>query len=223
MSDLSPKPAAGVSRRTVARATAAAGLAVLFGAASGTARAGTATRLGPRTLDVSVPSAALGRSAPVRLILPSDFGTRPERTYPVLYLLHGAHDDYTSWTRETDIEAFTEGRGLIVAMPDSKPHRHPHCLARRPRLRDLPGQGGRRRCSPGTTGPPVHGRSPGSPPAATARWPTRPATPARSRPRPPTAASSTPPPPVFPPSWTPSWPGRTCLPDPCGVIRCSTS
>jgi diacylglycerol O-acyltransferase/trehalose O-mycolyltransferase len=121
MPDLPPKPAAGVSRRTVARATAAAGLAVLFGAASGTARAGAATRLGPRTLDVSVPSAALGRSAPVRLILPSDFGSRPERTDPVLYLLHGAHDDYTSWTRETDIEAFTEGRDLIVAMPDAGP------------------------------------------------------------------------------------------------------
>jgi S-formylglutathione hydrolase FrmB len=39
----------------------------------------------------------------------------------VLYLLHGAHDDYTSWTRETDIEAFTEGRDLIVAMPDAGP------------------------------------------------------------------------------------------------------
>lgn len=121
MPDLPPKPAAGVSRRTVARATAAAGLAVLFGAAGGTARAGAATRLGPRTLDVSVPSTALGRSAPVRLILPADFGARPERTYPVLYLLHGAHDDYTSWTRETDIEAFTEGRDLIVAMPDAGP------------------------------------------------------------------------------------------------------
>jgi S-formylglutathione hydrolase FrmB len=39
----------------------------------------------------------------------------------VLYLLHGAHDDYTSWTRETDVEAFTEGRDLIVAMPDAGP------------------------------------------------------------------------------------------------------
>ncbi|MGA5895447.1 alpha/beta hydrolase [Streptomyces venetus] len=121
MSDLPPKPASAVSRRTVARATAAAGLAVLFGAASGTARARAATRLGPRTLDVSVPSAALGRSAPVRLILPSGFDTQPGRAYPVLYLLHGAHDDYTSWTRETDIEAFTEGRDLIVAMPDAGP------------------------------------------------------------------------------------------------------
>jgi diacylglycerol O-acyltransferase/trehalose O-mycolyltransferase len=104
----------GVSRRTVTKAAAGAGLAVVFGAR-------TASALGSRTLDVSVSSAALGRSAPVRLILPSGFGSQPTRTYPVLYLLHGAHDDYTSWTRETDIEAFTEGRDLIVAMPDAGP------------------------------------------------------------------------------------------------------
>ncbi len=104
----------GVSRRTVTKAAAGAGLAVLFGAR-------TASALGSRTVDVSVSSAALGRSAPVRLILPSGFGSQPTRTYPVLYLLHGAHDDYTSWTRETDIEAFTEGRDLIVAMPDAGP------------------------------------------------------------------------------------------------------
>ncbi|MER5209652.1 alpha/beta hydrolase family protein [Streptomyces sp. NPDC002838] len=108
-------------RRTVTKAAAVAGLAVLFGAGAATGRAGAATRLGPRTLDLSVSSAALGRSAPVRLILPSGFGTQPGRSYPVLYLLHGAHDDYTSWTRETDIEAFTEGRDLIVAMPDAGP------------------------------------------------------------------------------------------------------
>ncbi|MFF8974230.1 alpha/beta hydrolase [Streptomyces sp. NPDC014995] len=107
----------GASRRTVTKAAVAAGLTALFGARAVTARA--ATRLGPRTLDVSVSSAALGRSAPVRLILPSGFDARAGRTYPVLYLLHGAHDDYTSWTRETDIEAFTEGRDLIVAMPDA--------------------------------------------------------------------------------------------------------
>lgn len=117
---------AGVSRRAVTRAAAATGLAALFGAtATDTAGAATSapgvTQIGPRTFDVSFPSAALGRSAPVRLVLPSSFATQPGRTYPVLYLLHGAHDDYTSWTRETDIVAFTEGRELIVAMPDAGP------------------------------------------------------------------------------------------------------
>ncbi|MFD3841929.1 alpha/beta hydrolase [Streptomyces sp. NPDC058642] len=126
-----PAGTAGMSRRAVTRAAAATGLAALFGATAAatagatTRRAATAapsvTRLGPRTLDVSLPSAALGRSAPVRLVLPSSFSTQPGRTYPVLYLLHGAHDDYTSWTRETDIVAFTEGRELIVAMPDAGP------------------------------------------------------------------------------------------------------
>lgn len=119
-----PRPVTGVSRRTVTKAATAAGLAALFGAtATTTARASgrAVTPLGPRTLDVSVASAALGRSAPVRLILPSGFDARPGRTYPVLYLLHGAHDDYTSWTRETDIETFAEGRDLIVAMPDAGP------------------------------------------------------------------------------------------------------
>ncbi|MER6082504.1 alpha/beta hydrolase family protein [Streptomyces sp. NPDC001833] len=116
-----PPRTAGISRRAAARAAAATGLAVLFGATAAAGRARAATQAGPRTFDVSVTSSALGRSAPVRLILPSDFDTQTTRTYPVLYLLHGAHDDYTSWTRETDIEAFTEGRDLIVAMPDAGP------------------------------------------------------------------------------------------------------
>lgn len=116
-----PHRTIGVSRRTVAKAATAAGLAAVLGATTGIGRARAATRLGPRTFELSVPSAALGRNAPVRLILPSGFDTEPTRPYPVLYLLHGAHDDHTSWTRETDIEAFTEGRDLIVAMPDAGP------------------------------------------------------------------------------------------------------
>ena len=116
-----PHRTIGVSRRTAAKAATAAGLAAVFGTTTGTGRARAATRLGPRTFELSVSSAALGRNAPVRLILPSGFDTEPARTYPVLYLLHGAHDDHTSWTRETDIEAFTEGRNLIVAMPDAGP------------------------------------------------------------------------------------------------------
>ncbi|MEH0627999.1 alpha/beta hydrolase family protein [Streptomyces stelliscabiei] len=120
----------GSSRRSVTRAAAATALAALVGSAGATTAAAadrrtaapgarSVTRLGPRTLDLSLPSAALGGNAPVRLILPSSFDARPARTYPVLYLLHGAHDDYTSWTRETDVEAFTAGRELIVAMPDA--------------------------------------------------------------------------------------------------------
>lgn len=107
-------------RRTLIRAAAGAGLAGCLGTAA-TGRAGAVTQLGDRTFDLSVPSAALGRDAPVRIILPTAHDTRPDRTWPVLYLLHGAHDDYTSWTRETAVEAFTEDLDLIVAMPDGGP------------------------------------------------------------------------------------------------------
>ncbi|MFF3377481.1 alpha/beta hydrolase [Streptomyces sp. NPDC002680] len=121
MSDRPSVPCLGLSRRTLAKA-AALGVA---GALTGTWRASaadvTVTQLGPRTYDLGIPSAALGRTAPVRIILPTSYAARPDRTWPVLHLLHGAHDDYNSWTRETDIEAFTANRDLIVAMPDGGP------------------------------------------------------------------------------------------------------
>jgi S-formylglutathione hydrolase FrmB len=106
-------------RRTLVKAAAATGLTALLGAAA--SRAYAATRISERVLDLSVASTALGRSAPVRLILPTAYDAQPGRTWPVLYLLHGAHDDYTSWTRETDIEGFTEDVDVIVAMPDGGP------------------------------------------------------------------------------------------------------
>ncbi|MFD8305831.1 alpha/beta hydrolase [Streptomyces sp. NPDC059690] len=111
----------GPSRRTVAKAAALGVAGVLAGARVASAADVTVSRLGPRTYDLGVPSAALGRTAPVRIILPTSYADQPNRTWPVLYLLHGAHDDYTSWTRETDIEAFTANRDLIVAMPDGGP------------------------------------------------------------------------------------------------------
>ncbi|WP_367319153.1 alpha/beta hydrolase [Streptomyces sp. HUAS ZL42] len=121
---MSDRPSAhhrGPSRRTVAKAAALGVAGVLAGARVASAADVTVSRLGPRTYDLGVPSAALGRTAPVRIILPTSYADRPGRTWPVLYLLHGAHDDYTSWTRETDIEAVTANRDLIVAMPDGGP------------------------------------------------------------------------------------------------------
>ncbi|WP_328743822.1 esterase family protein [Streptomyces sp. NBC_00285] len=121
MSDRPSVPHRCLSRRTLAKA-AALGVA---GALAGTPRASaadvTVTQLGPRTYDLGIPSAALGRTSPVRIILPTSYAARPDRTWPVLHLLHGAHDDYNSWTRETDIEEFTANRDLIVAMPDGGP------------------------------------------------------------------------------------------------------
>jgi S-formylglutathione hydrolase FrmB len=71
-------------------------------------------RAGPRLLDLTVHSQALGRDAHVRLMQPTE-GTRP---WPVLYLLHGCCDSYQSWTRSTDVESIPALRKVLVVMPE---------------------------------------------------------------------------------------------------------
>lgn len=117
-------------RRTVL--TAALGLGAgaaggVFGVRPFTASGSTATvseevRINARTLDLTVGSPAVGSPVPVRLLLPTGFDTSgTSRTWPVLQLLQGAHDDYTSWSRETDIESFTRDKDVLTVMPSTGP------------------------------------------------------------------------------------------------------
>lgn len=68
-------------------------------------------------LDLTIDSPALGATAMVRLLLPDGWTPRPSQTWPVLYLLHGAGDDYTAWTRSTDVRALTDNVEMLVVMP----------------------------------------------------------------------------------------------------------
>lgn len=43
----------------------------------------------------------------------------PDR-YPVLFLLHGLHSNYTAWSRYSSIERYANARGLAVIMPDAR-------------------------------------------------------------------------------------------------------
>jgi diacylglycerol O-acyltransferase / trehalose O-mycolyltransferase len=74
-------------------------------------------RLDARTVDLTVASPALGRTAQVRLLLPVSFAEDGD-SWPVLYLLHGCCDTYDSWTRSTDVAGLTAGSPVIVAMPE---------------------------------------------------------------------------------------------------------
>jgi diacylglycerol O-acyltransferase / trehalose O-mycolyltransferase len=79
-----------------------------------------ATRtLGPRVRDLTIDSPALGRTATVRLLLPRHFQTRPNRRWPVLWLLHGCCDTYQSWTRSTDVEQLAGLADVLVVMPEA--------------------------------------------------------------------------------------------------------
>jgi S-formylglutathione hydrolase FrmB len=110
-----------LSRRTFTLGAAAAGLSALAFArpasATGGARVLAEQRLSPTMLDLTIDSPALGSTAMVRLLHPAGWAPGTTRTWPVLYLLHGAGDDYTSWTRSTDVATLTRGAEMLVVMP----------------------------------------------------------------------------------------------------------
>ncbi|MFR9795753.1 alpha/beta hydrolase [Streptomyces sp. MS06] len=60
----------------------------------------------------------MGRTIPVRIILPGRWYRNSRARIPVLYLLHGGNDDYTSWTRETDVERLSARSDVLIVMPD---------------------------------------------------------------------------------------------------------
>lgn len=68
-------------------------------------------------LDIPVPDGVHITDNRVRVLVPSDYTTSGKR-YPLLYLLHDAPGDYTSWTRRGDAQALTENLDVIAIMPD---------------------------------------------------------------------------------------------------------
>ncbi|GAA2872843.1 alpha/beta hydrolase family protein [Streptosporangium fragile] len=75
--------------------------------------------LGQRMVDIHISSPSVNAVLPVRLLLPEGWSKGARRTWPVLYLLHGGADDYTSWTRMTNIAATTENMDAIIVMPEA--------------------------------------------------------------------------------------------------------
>ena len=62
-------------------------------------------------------STVLGKNTACNVVIP-DRGTEKRTAYPVLYLLHGLSDDYTSWLRRSSIERYAELYNIAVVMPD---------------------------------------------------------------------------------------------------------
>jgi diacylglycerol O-acyltransferase/trehalose O-mycolyltransferase len=75
-------------------------------------------RLDGRLEEWTLRTPALEGATRVRVLLPAGYARDPGRRYPVIYLLHGADSDETSWTRFGDAEAITARAPLIVVMPD---------------------------------------------------------------------------------------------------------
>ena len=76
-----------------------------------------------RLHELTLHSAALGRTTRVRVLLPAGYDdpAAAATRYPMLLLLHGASGDERAWTQASDVEAHTAGLDLIVVMPDGGP------------------------------------------------------------------------------------------------------
>lgn len=75
--------------------------------------------------NLSVPSKILKMDRKFAIYLPPDYETS-ERSYPILYLLHGAGDDQTGWVQFGEVlnitdKAIKEGKAtpMIIVMPDA--------------------------------------------------------------------------------------------------------
>lgn len=79
------------------------------------AREVSSERVDPRLVSIRLRSRATGDVQPLDVLLPR--GYSPKRSYPVLYLLHGAGEGYSSWLDQYPIRRLTSGMRLIVVMP----------------------------------------------------------------------------------------------------------
>ncbi len=77
--------------------------------------------LDARLQQLTFTTPAVSGPTQVRVLLPAGYAAHPRRRYPVLYLLHGAIDNYASWTNKGAAEQITARYPLIVVMPDTGP------------------------------------------------------------------------------------------------------
>lgn len=79
-------------------------------------------------LDCNFHSIVLKTKVNIRVAVPQKIGRSTgnnldliysEKEYKVLYLLHGITDDYTCWSRHTNIERYAEDKNILVVMPSA--------------------------------------------------------------------------------------------------------
>ena len=68
-----------------------------------------------RTVEFQSP--AVGRTMKYNILLPRDYESSSRR-YPVLYLLHGLSEDYTSWGSSSGMPSYVGPHDELIVMPD---------------------------------------------------------------------------------------------------------
>ena len=77
-----------------------------------------AERVDDRTTELTLESKAMERTEKALVMLPPGYDPASATRYPVLYLLHGALDDYRSWFDKGEVQKTIGDRPWIVVMPN---------------------------------------------------------------------------------------------------------
>jgi S-formylglutathione hydrolase FrmB len=74
-----------------------------------------------RRVEFSLPSASMGRSIRVAMILPPCFKDGGSETYPFLYALHGMDAPYDTWTQMSPLRSLLKDHPMILVAFDGDP------------------------------------------------------------------------------------------------------
>ena len=77
-----------------------------------------ASEVKPRLEELTIRTGALAGDTHVRVLLPLEYELRPKRRWPVVYLLHAAMGDHTSWSKALEKLGSATNLPAVVVMPD---------------------------------------------------------------------------------------------------------
>ncbi|TYK49020.1 alpha/beta hydrolase [Actinomadura decatromicini] len=75
-------------------------------------------KVNSRQFDVTIASPALGARVKTRVMVPKGWTRKTTRTWPVVYAYHGGNNNYTSWTKDSNIEQVVGPYNAMVVMPE---------------------------------------------------------------------------------------------------------
>ncbi|MEU5994742.1 alpha/beta hydrolase family protein [Spirillospora sp. NPDC047418] len=75
-------------------------------------------KINSRIFDVTIASPALGAAVKTRVMVPKGWTSKSTKTWPVVYAYHGGNNNYTSWTKDSNIEQVIGPYNAMVVMPE---------------------------------------------------------------------------------------------------------
>ncbi|GAA0581490.1 alpha/beta hydrolase [Actinomadura livida] len=75
-------------------------------------------KINSRIFDVEIASPALGAKVKTRVMVPKGWSAKSTKTWPTVYAFHGGNNNYTSWTKDSDIEQTIGPYNAMVVMPE---------------------------------------------------------------------------------------------------------